>query len=84
MQKSKESVEDLQKTIGKKSKERIEEMQKTIGVIIEYTEKTRLELQEMMKKRPMESAGAIFVAGIIIGLLIGKSISGHKTDQKKN
>jgi ElaB/YqjD/DUF883 family membrane-anchored ribosome-binding protein len=75
MKKSTETSDDIKKTLEKKSKESIEEMQKTIDGIIQYTEKTRTELQEMVKKRPMESAGVIFVAGIIIGLLIGKSTS---------
>jgi len=60
-----------------RAKESIEEMQKTMGGIIEYTEKTRTELQEMVKKKPVESTGVIFVAGIIIGLLIGKLTSRH-------
>ena len=32
-------------------------------------------VQETIKKKPLESAGAIFIAGVVVGLLIGTSMS---------
>ncbi len=58
-----------------KTKVTIEDLHKRIGEVKDYTEKTRQELQETIKKKPIESAGVIFIAGVIIGLLIGTSIS---------
>ncbi|MFC1506448.1 hypothetical protein ACFLQ6_05185 [Thermoproteota archaeon] len=58
-----------------KTKVTIEDLHKTIGEVKDYTEKTRKELQETIKKNPLESAGTIFIAGVVIGLLIGTSIS---------
>lgn len=58
-----------------KTKVAIEDLHKTIGEVKDYTEKTRKELQETIKKKPLESAGTIFIAGVVIGLLIGTSIS---------
>lgn len=58
-----------------KTKVTIEDLHKRIGEVKDYTEKTRQELQERIKKKPIESAGVIFIAGVIIGLLIGTSIS---------
>jgi F0F1-type ATP synthase assembly protein I len=61
--------------MDEKSKVTIEDLHKRIGEVKDYTEKTRKELQETIKKKPLESAGAIFIAGVIIGLIIGTAIS---------
>ncbi|WP_455368837.1 hypothetical protein [[Eubacterium] cellulosolvens] len=61
--------------MDEKSKVTIEDLHKRIGEVKDYTEKTRKELQDTIKKKPLESAGAIFIIGVIIGLLIGTSIS---------
>ncbi|TRO59714.1 hypothetical protein [[Eubacterium] cellulosolvens] len=58
-----------------KTKVTIEDLHKTINEVKDYTEKTRKELQERIKKKPLESAGAIFIAGVVVGLLIGTSMS---------
>ena len=61
--------------MDEKSKVTIEDLHKKIGEVKDYSEKTRKELQATIKKKPLESAGAIFIIGVIIGLLIGTSIS---------
>ncbi|WP_455278245.1 hypothetical protein [[Eubacterium] cellulosolvens] len=61
--------------MDEKSKVTIEDLHKRIGEVKDYTEKTRKELQETIKKKPLESAGAIFIAGVIIGIIIGTAIS---------
>lgn len=61
--------------MDEKSKVTIEDLHKRIGEVKDYTEKTRKELQDTIKKKPLESAGAIFIIGVIIGLIIGTSIS---------
>lgn len=48
-----------------KTKETIEDLHKTISEVKDYTEKTRKELQETIKKKPLESAGTIFIAGVM-------------------
>jgi uncharacterized protein YacL len=61
--------------MSEKSKVTIEDLHKRIGEVKDYTEKTRKELQDTIKKKPLESASAIFIIGLIIGLIIGTSIS---------
>jgi len=61
--------------LTKKSKPDRGDLEKKIGEVILSTERTKLEIQEMIKQRPIESASAIFVIGMIIGLLIARSIS---------
>ena len=61
--------------MSEKSKVTIEDLNKRISEVKDYTEKTRKELQDTIKKKPLESAGAIFIIGVIIGLIIGTSIS---------
>ncbi len=61
--------------MAEKPKVTIEELQQRIGDIKDYAEKTRLEIEEMVRKRPLESAGVVFIAGIVIGILIGTSIA---------
>ena len=61
--------------MDEKSKVTIEDLHKRIGEVKDYTEKTRKELQDTIKKKPLESAGAIFIAGVIIGIIIGTAMS---------
>jgi F0F1-type ATP synthase assembly protein I len=61
--------------MDEKSKVTIEDLYKRIGDVKDYTEKTRKELQDTIKKKPLESAGAIFIAGVIIGIIIGTAMS---------
>jgi|YelNatPaOPRAMG01_1025707.scaffolds.fasta_scaffold415088_2 F0F1-type ATP synthase assembly protein I len=52
-----------------------EELQKRIKEVRDLAEKSKLEIEEMLRKRPLESAGVVFIAGIVIGILIGVSLS---------
>ena len=56
-----------------KPKVTLEELQKTISDVKELAEKSRVELEELIRKKPMESAGFIFIAGIVLGILLGAS-----------
>jgi len=53
----------------------VEELQKRLGDLKEFTETSRVELEAMIKRRPLESAGVVFLAGIVVGVLIGASIA---------
>ncbi|MBS7629645.1 hypothetical protein KEJ23_06770 [Candidatus Bathyarchaeota archaeon] len=44
-----------------------EELQKRIKEVRDLAEKSKLEIEEMLRKRPLESAGVVFIAGIVIG-----------------
>ena len=53
----------------------LEDLQETVGDVKELAERTRVELETMIKRKPLESAGIVFIAGIVFGLLIGTSIA---------
>jgi len=57
-----------------RSKDYTEKIRKELQDAIGNEEK---ELQETIKKKPLESASVKFIAGVIIGLVIGSSISRH-------
>jgi len=61
--------------MAEKTKMTLEELQKRLGDLKEYAERSRAELEVMIKKRPVESAGVVFIAGIVVGILIGSSIA---------
>ena len=73
MEKANLTIEDIRKTIAaiEKLHKTIVDLQKTIGEVNEYTTTTKKELQEKIQKKPLESAGILFIAAIIIGILIG-------------
>ncbi|MCW4032513.1 MAG: hypothetical protein NWF08_03865 [Candidatus Bathyarchaeota archaeon] len=56
-----------------RGKERVEKLEKRSEEVRKLVNKYRGELEETMKRRPMESAGIIFIAGLVLGLLIGAS-----------
>ncbi|MCK5604659.1 hypothetical protein KAR91_22410 [Candidatus Pacearchaeota archaeon] len=58
-----------------KIKPTTEELQKRIEEVRELSEKYRSELEDRVKTRPLESAGIIFVAGLVLGILIATSKS---------
>ncbi|MGQ9543352.1 MAG: hypothetical protein ACUVTM_04600 [Candidatus Bathyarchaeia archaeon] len=61
--------------MAEKVKLSAEELQKRIKEVRDLAEKSKLEIEEMLRKRPLESAGVVFIAGIVIGILIGASLS---------
>ena len=61
--------------MAERAKMTVEELQKRLGDLKEFTETSRVELEAMIKRRPLESAGVVFLAGIVVGVLIGASIS---------
>jgi len=58
-----------------KIKPTTEELQKRIEEVRELSKKYRSELEDRVKTRPLESAGIIFVAGLVLGILIATSKS---------
>ncbi len=58
-----------------KIKPTTEELQKRIEEVRKLSEKYRSELEDRVKTRPLESAGIIFVAGLVLGILIATSKS---------
>lgn len=59
--------------MSEEKKAREEEIEKRLEDLKKLVSKYRSELEEIMKRRPMESAGIIFIAGLVIGILIGAS-----------
>ena len=58
-----------------KTKLTLEELQKRVADVKEYAEATRIELEGMIRRKPLESAGIVFVAGIVVGILLGSAMS---------
>ncbi len=61
--------------MSEETKTTLAELQKKIEDVQETAEKYRTELEEMIKSKPMASAGIIFAGGIVLGLLIGTAVS---------
>lgn len=61
--------------MAERAKMTVEELQKRLGDLKEFTETSRVELEAMIKRKPLESAGVVFLAGIVVGVLIGASIA---------
>jgi len=61
-----------------KGKPTIEGLQKKIEDMKKLVERYRTELEDRVATRPLESAGIIFIAGLILGVLIGTSSSRRK------
>jgi len=64
--------------MSKKVKPSAKELQKKIEDLRKLAKEYRNELEDRVKTKPLESAGIIFVAGLILGVLIGTSISGKR------
>ena len=62
-------------SMSEKVKPMVEELQKKVEDVTKLANEYRAELEEIMKRRPLESAGIIFVAGLVLGILIGTSTS---------
>jgi len=54
-----------------KIKPAAEELQKKLEDARKLAKEYRDELEEIMKRRPIESAGVIFAVGLLVGILIG-------------
>jgi len=57
--------------MSEEKKPTAEELQKKVEDITKLSKEYRDELEEIMKRRPLESAGIIFIAGLVLGILIG-------------
>jgi F0F1-type ATP synthase assembly protein I len=51
----------------------IEDLQKKIKDAKKLADDSKAVLEDKMKNRPLESAAMIFVAGVILGILIGSA-----------
>jgi ElaB/YqjD/DUF883 family membrane-anchored ribosome-binding protein len=59
--------------MSEEKKPRVEELEKRLEDVSKLVKDYRGEFEEIMKRKPMESAGIIFVVGLVIGILIGAS-----------
>ena len=59
--------------MSEEKKPTAEELQKKVEDVTKLAKEYRGEFEEVMKRRPLESAGIIFIAGLVLGLLIGSS-----------
>ena len=58
----------------KKSKKDKASLIKQLGEDIISIERNKLEIEEIIRKNPLQTASGIFIFGLIIGILIGKSL----------
>ncbi|MEM2942568.1 MAG: hypothetical protein QXT81_04005 [Candidatus Bathyarchaeia archaeon] len=65
----------VESELAERAKMTVEELQKRLGDLKEFAETSRVELEAMIKRRPLESAGVVFLAGVVVGVLIGSAIS---------
>jgi hypothetical protein len=56
-----------------KSKVSLDDLEKTISDVRELAERSMSDLERLIRKRPLESAGFILMAGIVLGVLWGTS-----------
>jgi len=72
----KPTVEEIQKKLEDlrklSRKYRIELMEKRIEDAKNISKEYGAELEVMIERRPLESAGIIFIVGVILGILIGE------------
>ncbi len=53
----------------------IEDLQKRIEDMEEAAKKYRIQLEESVRSRPLESVAMFFAGGVVFGVLIGLAIS---------
>ena len=58
-----------------KIKPTMEDLQKRMQNIEETAQMYKTQLEETIKSKPLQSAGIIFVGGIILGILVGIAVS---------
>ena len=51
----------------------IEDLDKTIKDVKKLTDDSKIMIEDRMKSKPLESATMIFMAGVILGVLIGSA-----------
>ena len=59
--------------MSEEKKPRVEELEKRFEEVRKLIKKYRGEFEEIMKRKPIETAGIIFIAGLVLELLIGSS-----------
>ena len=59
--------------MSEEKKPRVEELEKRLEEVRKLVKEYRGEFEGIMKRKPIESAGIIFIAGLVLGLLIGSS-----------
>ena len=59
--------------MSEEKKPRVEELEKRFEEVRKLIKKYRGEFEEIMKRKPIETAGIIFIAGLVLGLLIRAS-----------
>ncbi len=64
-------MNDLLKS--EKIKHTVDKAQKKIVKLTKLSKEYESDLKRMMKKTPYESAGIIFIIGLVLGLIIGMS-----------
>ncbi|MEE9458618.1 MAG: hypothetical protein V3V84_02515 [Candidatus Bathyarchaeia archaeon] len=55
------------------AKSLIEDLDKTIKDVKKLTDDSKIMMEDRMKSKPLESATMIFMAGVILGVLIGSA-----------
>jgi len=65
----------VERVMSEKPKITTEELQKRLSDLTELVESSRVELEGMIRRKPLESAGVVFLAGIVVGVLVGASIA---------
>ncbi len=55
------------------AKPSIEDLHKTIKDVKKLAEDSKIMLENRMKSKPLESATMIFMAGLVLGILIGSA-----------
>jgi ElaB/YqjD/DUF883 family membrane-anchored ribosome-binding protein len=59
------------KPLDLKLESTLKEITRDIRNLKKASEKYSTDIEKIMKKRPLESAGMIFIAGLVLGILIG-------------
>jgi F0F1-type ATP synthase assembly protein I len=67
----------MSKKKPEESKPSIEDLQKKIKDVKKLADDSKAMLEDKMKKKPLESAAMIFVAGVILGVLISSTTTRH-------
>jgi len=58
---------------SEEAKPSIEDLDKTIKDVKKLTDDSKVMIENRMKSKPLESATMIFMAGVILGVLIGSA-----------